>query len=110
LCPDSPDPKWFYIGSHNMSAAAWGKAVVSNIKATTGAGKLVDAPVPISMTNRIANYEMGVIFATADIPFDHPYEYPPQRYAEGQLPHLHTEDPGKRTDPKGNRIYRNVPF
>jgi len=25
LCPDSPNPAWFYIGSHNFSIAAWGR-------------------------------------------------------------------------------------
>lgn len=62
---------YWYCGSHNPTASAWGKLVKSGAKIM------------------IANYEVGVIFAPRDLEsseFPYPYVRPPPAYKEDDMP------------------------
>ncbi|KAK8680204.1 hypothetical protein V6N13_109156 [Hibiscus sabdariffa] len=51
---------WIYCGSHNFSAAAWGRPISSS--ARTKANGLVNANSFITSRLHICNYELGIIF------------------------------------------------
>ncbi|KAK7358738.1 hypothetical protein VNO77_00676 [Canavalia gladiata] len=57
---DAPSVGWVYCGSHNFSAAAWGRQI-SNPFSTKANGSLEEEP-SANYGLHICNYELGIIF------------------------------------------------
>jgi hypothetical protein len=80
--PNSEKKKGFlYSGSHNFSAAAWGRLQRDNSQL------------------QISNYEIGVVFEFDDLSSLHlPFQLPPRAYQEGDEPwifHKHRREAKK---------------
>ncbi|KAK7399309.1 hypothetical protein VNO78_10490 [Psophocarpus tetragonolobus] len=57
---DAPSVGWVYCGSHNFSAAAWGRQVSNPFRTKADGPKKEDPSVNYGL--HICNYELGIIF------------------------------------------------
>lgn len=57
---DSPSFGWVYCGSHNLSAAAWGRPIYKSIE--INAAGAVKSNSILGSRLHICNYELGIIF------------------------------------------------
>lgn len=57
---DAPSVGWVYCGSHNFSAAAWGRQISNPFRIKDDGPKMEDPSVNCGL--HICNYELGIIF------------------------------------------------
>nr|KYP48979.1 hypothetical protein KK1_029279 [Cajanus cajan] len=57
---DAPSVGWVYCGSHNFSAAAWGRQILNPFRTKADAPQKEDPSVDYGL--HICNYELGIIF------------------------------------------------
>lgn len=60
---DAPSFGWVYCGSHNFSAAAWGRPISNSIGSQANGLEKVNSSLGTRL--RICNYELGIIFIVA---------------------------------------------
>ncbi|KAK7318364.1 hypothetical protein RJT34_03063 [Clitoria ternatea] len=57
---DAPSVGWVYCGSHNFSAAAWGREILNPFRIKADGPRKEDSSVNYGL--HICNYELGIIF------------------------------------------------